>query len=567
MSSLDTLPAPDPTRGYRTLREHNEYLEDGDADCLVIDEAQIYPTIQVKNGDIIKPTVTNEKVDNIFITRDETLRKRFVRCLRVNGLIPSLEMIRDYDNYVNIENSRLIRFNQIIAGFILHLWQLLLNFYVFIYPFALHSNEELGQEFSKSMDWKKGLIRTFEWHPEGLKCAVCHINDCIYIYSANTSLIALLKHINQSKVMAMSWSPTREEILVVCCQSAIIIWTVDSNSQQLRPKSESIRIINKGFKSPLTDLSFDPSGQFLVACSPQSSMLYIIDIDKLSIDKTIRRFGVCFTRLFWSPDGNRLMTSTTGHYICVFETKNWSSAKWSENFSDICQTACWSRPNGRILLFTSRDNPTVFAIPFYDSPQPNDVGGTRKCLEVLDLSERQFPNGVKVGGNIHQMIWDKNSERLAISFKDNNEYIALYKTVIRSNLEVTPIGFIHGVSTEIPLVLTFHNTFRSGSLLTICWNSGVVSYIPLQFDSKANKSMYTKGTPRPLTSFCVTSPNVSIQSHGTSFRGTPFRMSTTFNSPVNHLNPNDSVLSPKRPLLFTQLANNSLHDTSYNSLQ
>ena len=140
----------------------------------------------------------------------------------------------------------------------------------------------------------------------------------------------------------------------------------------------------------------------------------------------------------------------------------------------------------------------------------------------------------------------------------------MYKTVIRPNLEMTPIGFVHGLPSEIPLHISFNNSFRNGSLLTVCWNSGVVSYIPLQFDSKTNKSMYTSGTPRSLTSFCVASPNRSITSNNSSLRGTPLRPSKVLNSPLIHFTPNDSVLSPKRPLLFTTLTK---RDFSYDSLE
>ncbi|CAG2162613.1 unnamed protein product [Oppiella nova] len=562
MCSLELFPTPIASDG-RTLREVNERLEDGVNECVVIDEAHIYPTIEVRNEDIMKPSITNESVDNIFITKDMTLWKRFLRCLKTRGFVSALEMISEYDNYYHLENSWFLRFSQKLCQTLLYLWQLLLNFYIFIYPYALKSNEELCHEFNKSMDWRNGLIRAFQWHPNGHKCAVCHINDCIYIYSFDNSFVPLLKHSLQTKVTALSWSPTREDILAVCCDSVIILWTLDPNSRQYRPTSDCINIIHSPI-SPLTDMKFDPSGQYLAACSPQSSKLCLIEVEKKEIVKTIRRFGTCFTRVFWSPDKTRLLSATTAKHIRVYETKGWSSAKWNQQFSGICQTACWSRPIGHLLLVALRDCPSVFAIPFYDSPQPNDVGGTRHCLEVLDISEHEFPNGIKVGGSIHDMIWDKNSERLVISFKDNREWIALYKTVIRPNLEMTPIGFVHGLPQEIPLHISFNDSFRSGSLLTVCWNSGVVSYIPLQFDSKTNKSMYTSGTPRSLTSFCVASPNRSITSNNTSLRGTPLRPSKVLSSPLIHFTPNDSVLSPKRPLLFTTFTK---RDSSYDSLE
>ena len=266
------------------------------------------------------------------------------------------------------------------------------------------------------MDWKNGLIRAFEWHPNCVKCAVCLINDSIYIHCSDNSFVPLLKHSLQTKVTALSWSPNREDLLAVSCESVVLLWTIDPNSKQYRLSSDCLQVINNCISSPLTDVKFDPRGQFLSVCSPQSSKLILINTETKQV-KSIRSFGTCFAKLFWSPDGSRLLTSITSKYIRVFETKSWSSAKWTQNFNDICQTACWSRPNGRLLLVVPRNSVIVYAIAFYDSPQPKDVGGSHVLHQVLDVSEHEFPNGVKVGGSVHQMVWDKNSERLAISFK------------------------------------------------------------------------------------------------------------------------------------------------------
>jgi hypothetical protein len=129
---------------------------------------------------------------------------------------------------------------------------------------------------------------------------------------------------------------------------------------------------------------------------------------------------------------------------------------------------------------------------------------------------------------------------------------------------MSPIGFVHGLKGEKPLLMSFHDRFTKGSLLTVCWNSGIVSHIPLEFDSKANKSMYSNGTPRSLTSFCISSPNSknSLNTNSTPLRGTPLKQSNK--SPLIQLNSNDSVLSPKRPLLYTTLTK---RNSSYDSIE
>ena len=121
-------------------------------------------------------------------------------------------------------------------------------------------------------------------------------------------------------------------------------------------------------------------------------------------------------------------------------------------------------------------------------------------------------------------------------FADNPEYIAVYKTSTKSVLEFSAIGFIHGLKGEKPFLIFFHDYFKHGSLLTICWSSEVISYIPLQYEPKqSGSSINVNGTPRSLTSFCISTPN----------SGRP----STSSPYVSR----DSVLSPRETMLFSRM--------------
>ena len=267
------------------------------------------------------------------------------------------------------------------------------------------------------MDWKNGLIRAFEWHPNIVRCALCLVNDSIYIYSADAK-VPLLKHPLQSKVTAISWNPIREDMLAVCCETSVLIWTVEFHSKQYGSRSENVKVINTGIPVPLTDIKFDPSGQYLVACCPQSSKLIIIDSAKTPEEVTaVRQFGTCFTRVLWSPDNSQLLCLTTSNNMRIFNNKSWSSTKLQNKFAGVIQCAVWSRPKNHIVLIAPRDSSEVYALFFHHSVEATDTGSSRAFHKVLDLTEFEFSNGVKVGGKVHDMVWDKKSERLAISFK------------------------------------------------------------------------------------------------------------------------------------------------------
>jgi aladin len=197
----------------------------------------------------------------------------------------------------------------------------------------------------------------------------------------------------------------------------------------------------------------------------------------------------------------------------------------------------------------------------------------------LDVSEYELPNGQMVGGAVHDMVWDQNSQRLVISFRDNPEFLAVFRTNTRSILEIEPLGLIHGLPGEKPLLMDFHDSFKKGSLLTICWSSGFLSHIPFQYSvlpavtRHPGASSVMTSTPRSLTSFCrspglmssppsspVASPipnHRSLMTHNyTSFMSDDLTINfASASSPHHHhhLLSSDSVMSPRKPVLFSTM--------------
>lgn len=373
-------------------------------------------------------------------------------------------------------------------------------------------------------------------------------------------------------------------------------------------------------KTPITSISFNSVGNIL-ASSPSDSRILIIDVKKViasfpdsksistdaqltNIDKkkhedalisnNFDSFRQGVAKLILSRDGKRLLASPSANFVRVYETLKYSYRDWSLSSSsalnlwtlsypsrDAVQSAVWSN-NGRFLLLAFKNDPSVWTLTFLDNPEPYSVGGSPRLVKILDLSEYELPNGQIVGGNVQTMAWDANSERLVISFKDNPFFLAAFKTLIRPTLHVIPIGYLHGIDGERPLIIAFHDAFgrqnldanksshnnlsiakdknfgisRKGSLLTIVWSSGVVSNIPFQYIPSSMERQINNvtspaasirsSTPRSLTKICTTSPNVSkfplspitSQNASASFRAASFLSS-------------DSIISPRKPTLFT----------------
>ena len=64
------------------------------------------------------------------------------------------------------------------------------------------------------------------------------------------------------------------------------------------------------------------------------------------------------------------------------------------------------------------------------------------------------------------MKWDPFGERLALTFRDSN-LLALFCTVIRPSLSLTPLGLLRGIGDERPNCMEFARKFEQGALLTV----------------------------------------------------------------------------------------------------
>lgn len=286
-----------------------------------------------------------------------------------------------------------------------------------------------------------------------------------------------------------------------------------------------------------------------------------------------------FYRILWSPNKKRVATCSTSNSIRLWEAGTFTSEKFGAEFlTDVVQACVWSKPHGRYMLVAPRNEAAVYAVPFYETAIIGTTIGRRSSQKVLDLSEYELPDGKVIGGAIHDMVWDQHSERLIVSFRENSEYLAAFRTSTKSILEIEPLGLIHGLPGEKPLILDFHDAFRKGSVLTICWSSGFLSHVPFQYEpgsgskvgNKKRVASVTTSTPRSLTSFCrspmlMSSPQASpIHSPVTNHRShaIPNYLSfmsddatLSFSSPTtrHHMLSSDSVMSPRRPLLFSTM--------------
>lgn len=131
-------------------------------------------------------------------------------------------------------------------------------------------------------------------------------------------------------------------------------------------------------------------------------------------------------------------------------------------------------------------------------------------------------------------------------------FIALYKTKVKPTLEIDYIGFVHGKPDEVPMLISFHYAFTKGSLLTVCWSSGFVSFIPLIYSKKKDLER-ANGSIRSIDSLSFFTSKYANGSMNESLFINSF--SSPRRTPVKPLTPNshaDSVVAQRRPYLFSR---------------
>ncbi|KAL7197815.1 hypothetical protein ACSBR2_020356 [Camellia fascicularis] len=302
----------------------------------------------------------------------------------------------------------------------------------------------------------------------------------------------ILTHESQRDVKLLEWRPNGGRTLSVACKGRICIWTASypGNAASVRSGVTSGTIARgTGTRWTLVDflrshddeqisaLSWSPDGRYLASGSYESSSFTIWDVAQ-GRGTPIRRGLGGISMLKWSPTGDYFFAAKFDGTFYLWETNTWTSEPWSST-SGFVTGATWD-PDGGMILVAFSESLTLGSVHFASKPPSLDAH-----LLPVDLSEIQ---SLTHSRGIEKIAWDASGDRLALSYKDGDE---LYKGLIAiCDVKRTPlisaslIGFIRGPGDNPrPLAFSFHDKFKQGPLLTVCWSSGFCCTYPLIFRS------------------------------------------------------------------------------------
>lgn len=510
MSCLSVFPPP-PSDGEITLCEFNARLisessETADVSKYVpATQGLNYPSINInttsaKNGGKSLSKSTDQEWCP-FVQKDESVYKKLINTWHSKGFSEMLLEVKKNKDEVPSWLWHLSGGTDAVLTWFSSL-------YGRIFPHLNMSREEMISAFSLVSSWENSPIRAFAWHPHVAKFVIAWQDDSVQVHTLSSDLIPLLKHKQQKAVSCVAWRPLSGSVLVVGCDNGLFVWTVDPSSPVVRLGSSSVRHLTYPGHTPVTTVSWSPSGQLLVSGSPADSNLMVWDIS-LESATPLYRAGGGVTSTAWSPDERNLFAATPSSLFRVWETQTWTCDKWS-NLAGTCQAACWS-PNGKVLVFSVANDAALYSLQFQDVGDKENTSsmakGARLAVRCTDLTPHTWEiddESVTTGGFVRSMAWDPLGERLAVIFKGEDkpaqELVALFKTRLEPTFEIMPSGFVRGPPNTSPQLVTFQQDFKKGALLTICWSNGSMSFIPLLFSPSALISSHNQFENGTLTS-------------------------------------------------------------------
>lgn len=114
---------------------------------------------------------------------------------------------------------------------------------------------------------------------------------------------------------------------------------------------------------PISSLEWNRNGSLLVSVSLSDPNAILWDVDS-NRNVPLKRIGMPCALAKWSPNNQRLFTSTVGSVFRVWQTNKWTPERWIVPSGSI-QSAAWS-PCSNHLLFVTTNDTILYSLCFME---------------------------------------------------------------------------------------------------------------------------------------------------------------------------------------------------------
>ncbi|XP_031625036.1 aladin [Contarinia nasturtii] len=344
------------------------------------------------------------------------------------------------------------------------------------WPYRNNENVNNLSEFVQTRDWQNSPIRCIRWHPNYFKLAVASVDDNIKIYSSDTVTITTLKHGYQKCITSLAWRPLCAGELAVGCNNGIIIWKLDTPG---RHTSQYLHLTSINHH-PISSLEWNRNGSLLVSVSLSDPNAIIWDVDT-NRNIPLKRIGMPCAIAKWSPDNQRLFTSTAGSVFRVWQTSKWTPERWTIPTGAAIQSAVWSPCSNHLLFITTTDT-ILYSLCFLEEQIYRVAAAAKQSFPIADFKPVQFGQRT-IGGLPKSIVWDQTGRFVAVMFKTTSSISVFSTSINRNVLSISPNFNISGDDAdEFPSFICFKEKYEKHDdvVLTIGWSTGRIQYFPIR---------------------------------------------------------------------------------------
>jgi len=364
-------------------------------------------------------------------------------------------------------------------------------------------------------------IKHMAWHPQQRVLAVCNRNDIIYIYYFPHDDMYGMNQVKpislwfelQSNVKDLQWKPFYPFILAVASDNGVILWEIDITDLKISLKNVTTAsttgstssilgysnqyhhhyssktcstILNYPYFTPTT-ITWSSNGMLLACGSPTFSSILIWDIASRVPSFVPRHGGNSF--LSWSKKSDNLLSCSASSgsggnsNFRIWNISNWNYNNQEWKVPSSYQTGAWSE-QGDFLAVASTDK--IYFVQCLHKAFDSGSGNLVYIEKTSSYKIFQNNQDVFVGGHIKKIAWSPDGQRLAVIFflnrhsNDSDTLIALYRVKTSPKFSLTPRGFIKKRESSANSI-SFVPNYSKGSLLSVAYNDGCISFFPLLY--------------------------------------------------------------------------------------
>jgi len=393
-----------------------------------------------------------------------------------------------------------------------------------------------SERYLRKLQYENNLqpIKAFAWHRYQQVFAIAHRQDVVYLYDLYSETWFPqsprgLFHEEQKDITCIEWRPMSSICLAVGTSTGVCLWKVpfentnestnfdtlgqnpfsSIKSDVLKVGSAMLQVLKYPGFNHISSLSWSPDGLLLAVGSAITNTIIVWDVAAKTPVSLSGAGGKGTTLLTWSNDGSFLCQSCNDSVLRIWETRTWTCR--TIPLKNTCHTACWY-PDNRTLIFSVQDSDEISGIQMLWSPPKLDY--TILVQENLGMTEAETISGQKIciGGPIRKLCIDPTGQRLVVNFEERDnpgcELLGLFSILRKPYLRYQLIGFIRGPMwhpgtpkpqpprspyndnetndegyVPMPRLMSFAYEFQRGALLSVCWENGKISFIPLLFNN------------------------------------------------------------------------------------